>query len=74
MHRFHDLFKQLGLPYSDHSIAEFIASHRLGDKTLLPHAHFWSAAQSNFLRESIEQDADWAELVDQLNEALRNGL
>ena len=37
----------------------------------LPDAPFWSPAQASFLREALADNADWAELVDQLNEALR---
>jgi hypothetical protein len=33
-------------------------------------APFWNDAQ-RFLKDSINEDADWAELFDQLNEALR---
>jgi hypothetical protein len=37
-----------------------------------PHqASFWTQAQASFLREAIEEDADWAELVDQLDVMLR---
>ncbi|MCW5637448.1 MAG: DUF2789 family protein, partial [Rubrivivax sp.] len=32
---------------------------------------FWSPAQARFLREEVAEDADWAELVDQLNLMLR---
>jgi hypothetical protein len=70
-HRFHDLFAQLGLANDAASIESFIAG-----KTTLPAdmklhaAPFWTPAQANFLQEACIQDADWAELVDQLNAAL----
>lgn len=34
-------------------------------------ASFWTQAQASFLREAIEEDADWVELVDQLDVMLR---
>lgn len=72
IHRFHDLFAQLGLPNDAASIEQFIASHRpLAAGVPLSEASFWSAAQTAFLREACTQDADWAALADQLNLALR---
>lgn len=71
-HRFTDLFAQLGLPSDPHAIATFIGLHApLADDLDLADAPFWSPAQASFLREQRLQDADWAELVDQLNLALR---
>ncbi len=71
-HRFHELFAQLGLPEDDASIERFIAEHA----PLPPHTHlhaapFWTPAQAAFLSEACLQDADWAELADQLSLALR---
>ena len=37
----------------------------------LADAPFWDKAQAAFLREEITEDADWAEVVDQLNLMLR---
>ncbi|HJV26187.1 MAG TPA: DUF2789 family protein [Aromatoleum sp.] len=37
----------------------------------LADALFWNAAQTQFLREEIADDADWAELVDRLDNRLR---
>ncbi|MBV8501686.1 MAG: DUF2789 domain-containing protein [Paucibacter sp.] len=71
-HRFADLFEQLGLPADPKGIGDFIASHRpLQASIRLEDAPFWSPAQATLLREEIVRDADWAELVDQLNIALR---
>lgn len=71
-HRFSELFKQLGLPTDEAGIAQFLQSHApLAPHIALADAAFWSAAQSNLLREELQDDADWAELVDQLNAALR---
>ncbi|WP_372620428.1 DUF2789 family protein [Alteromonas stellipolaris] len=30
-------------------------------------APFWSESQAAFLKTAIEDDADWAEIIDQLN-------
>jgi len=71
-HALQDLFNQLGLPAEPAAIESFITSHRpLADDIALADAPFWTAAQSQFLREEIDDDADWAELVDQLNLSLR---
>ncbi|MBP9955837.1 DUF2789 family protein [Geopseudomonas guangdongensis] len=72
IHRFHDLFAQLGLPNDAAAIAHFIERHApLADDLALADAPFWSPAQAAFLREEILGDADWAELIDQLGAALR---
>jgi hypothetical protein len=72
VHRFHDLFAQLGLPSDEAAIGQFIAAHTpLAASVSLPDAAFWTPAQAAFLREALQQDADWAELVDQLSAALR---
>jgi len=72
VHRFHDLFAQLGLPCDEAAIGQFIAAHTpLAAGVQLPDAPFWTPAQAAFLRESLHQDADWAELADQLSNALR---
>lgn len=71
-HRFAELFAQLGLAADDASIAEFLAAHApLDTGILLADAPFWSPSQASMLREEIRKDADWAEVVDQLNLALR---
>jgi hypothetical protein len=73
IHHFSDLFDQLGLPSDDAGIAQFLAAHSpLADTVRLPEAVFWSPAQAAFLREALLQDSDWAELADQLSEALRS--
>ena len=71
-HTFHSLFDQLGLPSSESEIQRFIAEHRpLSDTVAVAAASFWTPAPSQVLREEIREDADWAEVVDQLNLALR---
>lgn len=71
-HRFSELFAQLGLPSDEHGIAQFLQKHTpLADRVKLPDAPFWSPAQATFLHEALLQDSDWAELADQLSQALR---
>lgn len=71
-HGMAELFDQLGLGSSPSEIDEFIDAHRHPrDTTPLHRASFWTQAQASFLREAIEEDADWAELVDQLDVMLR---
>ncbi len=72
-HKFSELFKQLGLPDDPVGIDQFITSHSpLKNEIKLVDAPFWTDSQRTFLKDSIEEDADWAVMFDQLNEALRN--
>ncbi|MGB4343747.1 MAG: DUF2789 domain-containing protein [Moraxellaceae bacterium] len=72
IHKFSDLFSQLGLPDDSASIDAFIAAHRsLAPDVALADATFWNASQRDFIRQEIIEDADWAELVDQLDVSLR---
>lgn len=71
LHSMRNLFAQLGLPSDQASIDEFIASHSpLPENMKLADAPFWTPSQAAFLREEILEDADWAEIVDQLNASL----
>jgi hypothetical protein len=67
----HDLTalgKQLGLS----SLEAFINQHAPLDEHLtLASAPFWSVAQAAFLSEQLAADADWAEVIDQLDLLLR---
>jgi hypothetical protein len=71
-HDLSDLFKQLGLPHGAAAIRRFCAEHSLFPKENLVDAPFWTSAQSQFLREAWQDDADWVELVDQLDARLRH--
>jgi len=72
-HRFSDLFAQLGLPNDAQTIAQFLTTHTaLTQGVRLHEAPFWTHSQSTFLRESWNQDSDWAGPVDQLSEVLQN--
>jgi hypothetical protein len=71
-HSIVSLFDQLGLDSSDKGIDEFIAKHKpLQANIDLSKAEFWNDSQAAFLKQEIEEDADWAELVDQLDAMLR---
>ena len=72
MHSMTQLFAQLGLPAAPAAIQAFIAGHRpLAPRLALYEAPFWTPSQAAFLREHIEQDADWAVIIDKLDSALR---
>jgi hypothetical protein len=72
-HSLSALFKQLGLPEDSAAIERFIKQHSpLPQGCQLADASFWDKAQADFLREEILEDADWAEVVDQLNLLLRD--
>ena len=71
-HRFSELFAQLGLPADEQGIRGFLAAHSpLPPDIRLADAAFWTPSQATLLREEILEDADWAEVVDRLDAALR---
>lgn len=71
IHSLSNLFAQLGLPLDQTAIEDFIKTHSpLATNVLLSDAPFWTPAQASFLREEILNDADWAEVIDQLNAKL----
>lgn len=73
IHSLPSLFKQLGLPSDQTAIDAFVAEHApLPPTCPLSSAPFWNSAQAALLREEILEDADWAEVVDQLNLMLRS--
>lgn len=72
IHTLEDLFAQLGLPNGESDIAAFIKRHSpLPDFIKLADAPCWTSSQAAFLREELAEDADWAEVIDQLSAALR---
>ncbi|MDD1966669.1 DUF2789 domain-containing protein [Pseudomonas sp. NPDC090203] len=64
------LFEQLGLESDQASIDAFVSQHRLGDDVKLVDAEFWTPQQARFLKEELLTDAEWAPVVDELNELL----
>jgi len=72
-HNISGLFQQLGLVADEAGISSFLETHRpLAADLSLDKADFWNAAQAAFLREAIEEDSDWAEVVDELDAMLRS--
>lgn len=71
-HSLSSLFDQLGLRSTDQAIEDFIKRHsEIPGDVELHEADFWNAAQSAFLKQAKDEDADWAEIVDQLDVMLR---
>lgn len=71
-HTLAELFKQLGLAHDRKSIELFLKTHRpMNAATRIEDASFWTSSQSHFIKEQLANDADWAELLDQLSLALR---
>lgn len=70
-HNLATLFAQLGLANSQNEIDTFIHNHKIAPGLTLVQAPFWNSAQASFLRESLEQDADWSEVIDMLDTLLR---
>lgn len=67
------LFEQLGLPADRASVEQFIVSHApLAPDVALADAPFWNQAQADFIREGLEDDSDWAEIIDGLDAMLRH--
>ena len=72
IHSMTSLFEQLGLESSEEAIEQFVSQHPpLPQGVDLCDAPFWSKSQSAFIRGAKEEDADWAEIVDQLDVMLR---
>lgn len=68
-----DLFTQLGLENSEEAIASFISEHRgMNDSRHIEEAPFWNDSQASFLRSALLEDAEWVELIDQLNAELHH--
>lgn len=72
IHSLRSLFMQLGLQSDPADIRRFIETNSpLPEHLALHEAPFWSASQSAFLLENVQNDADWSEVIDGLNAALR---
>lgn len=71
-HNMSNLFAQLGINNSQTAIEHFISTHKGIPKDIpLAKADIWTQSQSDFLEQSIQEDADWAEIVDSLDSRLR---
>jgi hypothetical protein len=72
-HSLNTLFEQLGMPSDNASIEQFVSQHSpLPREIALQDAPFWSESQSHFLEEGLEEDSDWAEIIDELDAMLRH--
>ena len=72
LHSMTQLFSQLGLPSRPEDIQAFMDAKRpLPPHLPLPEAPFWTPSQAGFLRDQVQDDADWAGIVDQLDSGLR---
>ena len=68
VHTMNMLFEQLGLPSDNSSIDQFIRTHILFSRDIkLDEATFWTESQAGFLRDCLDSDSDWSEVVDELN-------
>ena len=72
IHNMNNLFAQLGLPDNDIAVEAFVREHHLESNVRLDQANFWSTAQATFIREALQEDSDWSEMVDQLDARLRH--
>jgi len=67
------LFEQLGLDSDQASIDSFVESHGpLPEDVKLVDADFWTPQQAKFLKDELREDADWAQVVDELNVLLHD--
>lgn len=70
-HSLSELFRQLGLSDDDRAIDDFIGRHgRMPPGLSVADAPIWSASQREFLERATSDDADWAEVVDELSTRL----
>lgn len=66
------LFQQLGLGQDEAAVNEFIEQNKgVPATTLLHEMPVWNNTQAEFLKHAKERDADWAEVVDELDARLR---
>lgn len=71
-HDLRSLFAQLGHAADEEDIERFIESHSsLPSNMRLHQAPFWSPAQACFLKDALLEDAEWAEVVDELSVRMR---
>ena len=72
-HTLSTLFEQLGLASDAKSIEDFVARYSpLPSEVAIQDAPIWSESQSHFLEEGLEEDSDWAEVVDELDAMMRH--
>ena len=71
VHRMSDLFDQLGLPSDSQAIEDFISKNKSKTSNQsIDQLEIWTPAQAAFLKQAWVDDADWAEVVDELSARL----
>jgi len=72
IHFIASLFDQLGLDSTEEGINNFIEKNGpLPGNIELHKAYFWNTSQASFLKQMLDEDADWVEIVNQLDVMLR---
>ncbi|GHB75983.1 hypothetical protein GCM10008107_26790 [Psychrosphaera saromensis] len=66
------LFAQLGLDNTPAGIENFIKTSVIADGVAIENAEFWNVAQASFIADSLQEDSDWSEVIDQLDTMLRS--
>lgn len=67
-HTLSSLFDQLGLDSEIASIEMFIDTYKpISSEIELHKAYFWNEAQTSFLKQMKDEDADWSGVIDQLD-------
>jgi len=70
-HDMNGLFAQLGLDATRSGIYHFVKEHNIQADLTIDEAPFWSESQASFIADSIQEDGDWSEVIDQLDTMLR---
>ncbi|SBT16721.1 hypothetical protein MGA5115_00803 [Marinomonas gallaica] len=71
-HSLKALFDQLGLDSSEQGIEAFVSENdSIPQGVLLWQAPMWSESQAQMLKQMKDEDADWAEVVDELDLMMR---
>ena len=72
-HTLNHLFAQLGLPDSDDEVANFIDRHKpVPASRPVYELDIFTHSQKQFLQEGLQEDAAWAEAIDELSSLLRH--
>jgi len=71
IHNMAALFAQLGLDNKKSDIEDFINTNKIDKGVAIENASFWTKSQASFISESLKEDSDWSEVIDQLDILLR---
>ena len=73
VHPMSELFDQLGMPSDSNAIEMFIAKHKAATNNQpIDELAIWNPSQAEFLKQARAEDADWAEVVDELSARLNS--